>query len=107
MAPTGSRTSCNSSNFLARSYPTMVIKPGARPHCGMNALWALAASAHSAFIPQCGLGPGFITIVGYDLARKFDELQDVRLPVGAMPRYPLSALDYNPPWSTDGVINDT
>ena len=33
---------------------------------------ALAATAKSAFIPQCGLAPGFITIVGYDLARKFD-----------------------------------
>ena len=66
----------------------------------------LAASAKSAFIPQCGLAPGFITIVGYDLARKFDELQDVRLRVGALPQYPSNALNYNLTWSTDGVINE-
>src|SRR5579862_3697005 len=67
---------------------------------------ALAASATSAFIPQCGLAPGFITIVGYEMARKFDELQDVRLRVGALPQYPSNALNYNLTWSTDGVINE-
>jgi saccharopine dehydrogenase-like NADP-dependent oxidoreductase len=67
---------------------------------------ALAASARSAFIPQCGLAPGFITIVGYDLARHFDQLQDVRLRVGALPQYPSNALNYNLTWSTDGVINE-
>jgi saccharopine dehydrogenase-like NADP-dependent oxidoreductase len=67
---------------------------------------ALASTAQSAFIPQCGLAPGFITIVGHDLARKFDELQDVRLRVGALPQYPSNALNYNLTWSTDGVINE-
>jgi saccharopine dehydrogenase-like NADP-dependent oxidoreductase len=67
---------------------------------------ALAASAQTAFIPQCGLAPGFITIVGYDLARRFDQLQDVRLRVGALPEYPSNALNYNLTWSTDGVINE-
>ena len=67
---------------------------------------ALAATAKTAFIPQCGLAPGFITIVGYDLAKKFDQLQDVRLRVGALPQYPSNALNYNLTWSTDGVINE-
>ena len=66
----------------------------------------LAASARSAFIPQCGLAPGFITIVGYELARHFDQLQDLRLRVGALPQYPSNALNYNLTWSTDGVINE-
>jgi saccharopine dehydrogenase-like NADP-dependent oxidoreductase len=66
----------------------------------------LAASASCAFIPQCGLAPGFITIVGYDLARHFDRLQDLRLRVGALPQYPSNALNYNLTWSTDGVINE-
>jgi saccharopine dehydrogenase-like NADP-dependent oxidoreductase len=66
----------------------------------------LAASASCAFIPQCGLAPGFITIVGYDLARHFDQLQDLRLRVGALPQYPSNALNYNLTWSTDGVINE-
>ena len=67
---------------------------------------ALAATAKTAFIPQCGLAPGFITIVGYDLAKNFDQLQDVRLRVGALPQYPSNALNYNLTWSTDGVINE-
>jgi saccharopine dehydrogenase-like NADP-dependent oxidoreductase len=67
---------------------------------------ALAAGATSAFIPQCGLAPGFISIVAADLARRFDALHDVRLRVGALPKYPSNALNYNLTWSTDGVINE-
>jgi saccharopine dehydrogenase-like NADP-dependent oxidoreductase len=66
----------------------------------------LAATARSAFIPQCGLAPGFITIVGHDLAGRFEQLQDVRLRVGALPQYPSNALNYNLTWSTEGVINE-
>lgn len=66
----------------------------------------LAADSNTAFIPQCGLAPGFITIAAWDLAKHFDELHDVRLRVGALPRYPSNALNYNLTWSTDGVINE-
>lgn len=66
----------------------------------------LAAGAGSAFIPQCGLAPGFISIVAQDLARHFDRLDSVRLRVGALPLYPANALNYNLTWSTDGVINE-
>ncbi|MGH7023157.1 MAG: saccharopine dehydrogenase NADP-binding domain-containing protein, partial [Caulobacteraceae bacterium] len=67
---------------------------------------ALAVGAKTAFIPQCGLAPGFISIVAADLARHFDTLHDVRLRVGALPKYPSNALNYNLTWSTDGVINE-
>jgi saccharopine dehydrogenase-like NADP-dependent oxidoreductase len=67
---------------------------------------ALAEDAETVFAPQCGLAPGFITIVAQDLASRFDTLQDVRLRVGALPRYPSNALNYNLTWSTDGVINE-
>jgi saccharopine dehydrogenase-like NADP-dependent oxidoreductase len=67
---------------------------------------ALAADAATAFIPQCGLAPGFISIVAADLAGHFDTLHDVRLRVGALPKYPSNALNYNLTWSTDGVINE-
>jgi saccharopine dehydrogenase-like NADP-dependent oxidoreductase len=71
-----------------------------------RAVKALAAAAETAFIPQCGLAPGFISIVAADLAARFDELHDVRLRVGALPKYPSNALTYNLTWSTDGVINE-
>jgi saccharopine dehydrogenase-like NADP-dependent oxidoreductase len=66
----------------------------------------LADGAQSAFIPQCGLAPGFISIVAYDLAKKFDKLRDVQMRVGALPVYPHNALKYNLTWSTDGLINE-
>lgn len=66
----------------------------------------LARDARSAFIPQCGLAPGFISIVANDLARRFDSLESVRMRVGALPQFPSNALNYNLTWSTDGVINE-
>ncbi len=66
----------------------------------------LAAGADTAFIPQCGLAPGFISIVAYDLAKKFDKLRDVQMRVGALPVFPHNALKYNLTWSTDGLINE-
>ena len=66
----------------------------------------LAQGAPCAFIPQCGLAPGFISIVAHDLASQFDSLEDVRLRVGALPQFPSNTLNYNITWSTDGVINE-
>ena len=67
---------------------------------------ALAQDASSAFIPQCGLAPGFISIAGAELARGFDRVEELRLRVGALPRYPSNSLGYNLTWSTEGVINE-
>jgi len=66
----------------------------------------LAKTAQGAFIPQCGLAPGFISIVGMDLARRFEKLDTLRLRVGALPEFPSNALGYNLTWSTAGVINE-
>ena len=71
-----------------------------------QAIWALAANARSVLMPQCGLAPGFIGIVGNDLARRFDTLHTLRMRVGALPRYPQGALRYNLTWSTEGLINE-
>jgi saccharopine dehydrogenase-like NADP-dependent oxidoreductase len=66
----------------------------------------LAVGSSTAFIPQCGLAPGFISIVAHDLAKRFDSLDSVRLRVGALPCFPSNTLNYNLTWSTDGVINE-
>ena len=66
----------------------------------------LAADAGTAFIPQCGLAPGFVSVAAYDLAKRFEVLDSVRLRVGALPQFPSNALNYNLTWSTDGVINE-
>jgi len=67
---------------------------------------SLAPTARAALIPQCGLAPGFISIVGMDLAQRFEKLHELRLRVGALPQYPSNALSYNLTWSTAGVINE-
>ncbi len=63
-------------------------------------------AAQSVLMPQCGLAPGFIGIVGQDLAGRFDALHTLRMRVGALPRYPQGALRYNLTWSTEGLINE-
>lgn len=66
----------------------------------------LAEASSAAMIPQCGLAPGFISIVANDLASTFDEVETIRMCVGALPQYPSNSLNYNLTWSTDGVINE-
>lgn len=73
---------------------------------GTHAIQALAAGAHTVLMPQCGLAPGFIGIVGNELAQRFDTLHDLHMRVGALPRFPSNALRYNLTWSTDGLINE-
>ncbi|MBX3716802.1 MAG: saccharopine dehydrogenase NADP-binding domain-containing protein [Burkholderiales bacterium] len=66
----------------------------------------LAEGAHTAFVPQCGLAPGFISIAAHEATRGFESLRDVRLRVGALPLFPSNALKYNLTWSTEGLINE-
>lgn len=71
-----------------------------------QAVQDLARGAATAFVPQCGLAPGFVGIVAHDLARRFESPRAVRMRVGALPRYPNNRLKYNLTWSTDGLINE-
>jgi saccharopine dehydrogenase-like NADP-dependent oxidoreductase len=71
-----------------------------------RAIKALAHGAPVAFMPQCGLAPGFIGIVAHHLAQGFDTVHDVKMRVGALPAFPTNALKYNLTWSVDGLINE-
>lgn len=66
----------------------------------------LAEGADTAFVPQCGLAPGFISIAAHSATLGFETLRDVRMRVGALPIFPSNALKYNLTWSTDGLINE-
>ena len=66
----------------------------------------LARGAKTAFIPQCGLAPGFITIAANSVIAGMTDLHEVRMRVGALPEFPSNALKYNLTWSTDGLINE-
>jgi saccharopine dehydrogenase (NAD+, L-lysine-forming) len=66
----------------------------------------LAATAQGLMAPQCGLAPGFIGIVGADLAAGFEPCRSLRMRVGALPRNPAGLLGYAFNWSPEGVVNE-
>ncbi len=66
----------------------------------------LAHGAKTAFVPQCGLAPGFITIAAAHVIEGMIDLHEVKMRVGALPEFPSNALKYNLTWSTDGLINE-
>lgn len=66
----------------------------------------LAADAGTTFAPQCGLAPGFVSIVAAELIRHFDKPRSVKLRVGSLPQHPNNVLKYSLTWSTDGLINE-
>ena len=66
----------------------------------------LAKGASTAFIPQCGLAPGYITIAANHLAKPMSEIHELRCRVGALPRNPTNQLKYNMTWSTNGLVNE-
>jgi len=66
----------------------------------------LSTDSSQAFVPQCGLAPGFISIVTQDLITHFDRVDTVKMRVGALPVHPSNALKYSLTWSTDGLINE-
>lgn len=67
---------------------------------------AAGAGPGQVFMPQCGLAPGFISILASHLAKWFESLDSVHMRVGALPQFPSNALKYNLTWSTDGLINE-
>lgn len=71
-----------------------------------HAIRALADDASHAFMPQCGLAPGFIGIAAHELANRFSQVREVKMRVGALPEFPTNALKYNLTWSVDGLINE-
>ena len=59
-----------------------------------RAILEMSHTAKGVMAPQCGLAPGFIGIVGADLARRFDSLRSIELRVGALPQHPRGKLGY-------------
>ncbi len=103
-------------NALPYHLATLAATAAREAHChyfdltedvaATRAIQQLAEGAPTAFMPQCGLAPGFIGIVAHHLAQKFDTLQEVKMRVGALPAFPTNALKYNLTWSVDGLINE-
>ena len=57
-----------------------------------NQVKVLSIDSPQAFVPQCGLAPGFISIAAHDLITHFDTVDTVKMRVGALPVHPSNAL---------------
>jgi saccharopine dehydrogenase-like NADP-dependent oxidoreductase len=57
-------------------------------------------------IPQCGLAPGAINIIGGYLARQFEKPVSLKLRVGALPLYSANRMSYYLSWNTAGLLNE-
>ena len=66
----------------------------------------LSKSAKGTFMPQCGLAPGFISIVTNNIIQRFDSVDSVTMRVGALPTNVSNPLHYALTWSTEGLINE-
>ncbi len=71
-----------------------------------QAIQKLARTAKAVMAPQCGLAPGFIGVVGANLAGRFKKLRSLELRVGALPQHPRGLLGYAFNWSPEGVVNE-
>ena len=71
-----------------------------------RAVRTIAVGAQQAFVPQCGLAPGFISIAAAELITHFDAVRAVKMRVGALPQHPNNVLKYSLTWSTEGLINE-
>jgi saccharopine dehydrogenase-like NADP-dependent oxidoreductase len=71
-----------------------------------NHVKEVANNKEQAFVPQCGLAPGFISIAANALMEEIEELEYVKMRVGALPINPNNTLKYSLTWSTDGLINE-
>src|SRR5260221_1483186 len=53
---------------------------------------AESAKPGQIFMPQCGLAPGFVSIVAHHLTESFESVDTVFMRVGALPQFPSNAL---------------
>ena len=62
--------------------------------------------SESVLMPQCGLAPGAINICAASMMEEFDDVKEVLMRVGALPRFTTNEMSYYLSWSTNGLINE-
>ncbi|MDQ4135508.1 MAG: saccharopine dehydrogenase family protein [Pseudomonadota bacterium] len=58
------------------------------------------------FMPQCGLAPGAINIIGASLVASLDSVRSLEMRVGALPLSANNEMKYYLSWSSAGLINE-
>lgn len=57
-------------------------------------------------VPQCGLAPGMVGIIGNYIAGTFSSCESLKIRVGALHNSPSNMMRYHQSWSVDGLINE-
>jgi len=65
-----------------------------------------ARTAGVTIVPNCGLAPGLINVLGMGGVRAFDTVDSVKLRVGGLPLHPRPPLQYQIAFSVEGLINE-
>ncbi len=71
-----------------------------------SAVRECADGAATAFVPQCGIAPGYVCVLAHDIATRFDAVERLSLRAGCVPVNPVNRLKYNAMWSMDGVVHE-
>jgi saccharopine dehydrogenase-like NADP-dependent oxidoreductase len=71
-----------------------------------NFVRKIAENSRSTFMPQCGLAPGAINIIGSGLAHSFKTVRSLEMRVGALPLAASNQMKYYLSWSAAGLINE-
>jgi saccharopine dehydrogenase-like NADP-dependent oxidoreductase len=66
----------------------------------------LAVGKNLTFMPQCGLAPGAVNIIGSGLAHSLKTVRSLEMRVGALPLSAGNQMKYYLSWSTAGLINE-
>ena len=67
---------------------------------------ALAKAAGVCILPNCGLAPGFASVVAAGGAKRFSALDEIHIRVGGLPQHPQPPLNYQLVFSAEGLINE-
>lgn len=67
---------------------------------------AQAVSAGIIAIPDCGLAPGFVSVLAADGIGKFSKVHSLKIRVGGLPQSPRPPLNYQMVFSAEGLINE-
>jgi len=65
-----------------------------------------ALAAGVSVIPDAGLAPGFVNIVGGAIAARLDEIDELHFRVGGLPQFPKPPLFYGLVFSAEGLANE-
>jgi saccharopine dehydrogenase-like NADP-dependent oxidoreductase len=61
---------------------------------------------NAAFVTQCGLAPGMVSIIANHIASQFNQVHDIEIRVGALPENASNHIGYYRTWNTEGLINE-